>query len=156
QQDEQADDHRQHRLVDEDVGEFHRLVSPPLPLAGEGRGEGGGPVSASVSMRVETIPILAFPLQGKAMGGLAARGRRPYRFSAHGASSADGCTLLLIVTSASLRSFSRPLVATRSPGLSPSVTTIMSPRVAPVLTKRWVTTSFLPVNGWPCMSVSPS
>src|SRR5690606_34282229 len=50
-QDEQADDHRQHRLVDEDVGEFHGSTPPP-PRAGEGRGGGAGPTSAVLRRRL--------------------------------------------------------------------------------------------------------
>ena len=61
----------------------------------------------------------------------------------------------LMVTSASLRSFSRPLVTICSPALRPSVTTIRSPWVAPVLMKRCLTISLSPVSSLPCMSFSP-
>src|SRR5690606_1875463 len=124
-QDEQADDQRQYRLVDEDVGEFHRRSFAFSARGGAGFGAassacggglGWGPGSGcSVSASRTTIPILAFPLKGKETGSPAARGCRPYRFCASGAASAVGCTLLLMVTSASLRSLSRPLVATCSP-----------------------------------------
>src|SRR5690606_693116 len=66
---------------------------------------------------------------------------RPQLLSGRGLVSADGVTSLLMITVASLRSFSRPLVAMRSPGSRPSVTATRSPRSLPVLTKRRLTIS---------------
>ncbi len=55
QQDEQADDHRQHRLVDEDVGEFHRgLVWVPAPCD-----DRGGEKRISGSARPAARPTMA-------------------------------------------------------------------------------------------------
>src|SRR5690606_9174653 len=75
----------------------------------------------------------------------------PQLLAGVGAASSAGFTSFSSNTGASLRSFSKPEVATFSPGSRPSITATRSPRVGPSLMKRFFTVSF----GLPSSSFSP-
>src|SRR5690606_8107167 len=154
-EDQQADHDCQHRLLDEQVGEFHSLAP-----AGADGWFGAGAVTARPEGRADrSRRASGWRPDARACGDAAAL---PHCSCGVGFSSFFGSRELSIVSGVPFFSLSWPLVTTSIPSSMPDSTAIWSPRVGPVVTNTCcavggagLPSAPLPSPGWTTITVSP-